>query len=197
MEVAVPARADEPRASLIGLRRPPGFLMIAATAVVVALWIEASSRYSMMSETFSLVGVGLIGLIWLIRFVAAAVTTRGRMSTGSWARWLFVPALIVGAGVLTEFDVPFQARLALSRPAMDQAAVEIMAGGTTDRDWIGLWPVYLVEPIDGGVTFLIKGSGFIDQMGLAYSVSGTPADPYGDTEYTDLGGGWWQWWFEF
>jgi hypothetical protein len=197
VEVAVPAPADEPRASLVGLRRPPGILMIAATAVVVVLWIEASSRYSLMGMTFSLPVVGLIGLIWLIRFVAAGVKTRGRLSTRSWARWLLVPAVLVGAGVLTGFDVPFQARLALSRPAMDQAAVEIMAGGTTDRDWIGLWPVQLVEPIDGGVMFLIEGSGFMDRVGLAYSVSGTPADPYDDVEYTDLGGGWWQWWSEF
>ena len=124
--------------------------------------------------------------------MAAGVKTRGRMSTRSWARWLLVPALLIGAEVITEFDVPVQVRLALSRPAMDQAAVEIMAGGTTDRDWIGLWPVYLVEPIDGGGMFVIEGSGFIDQLGLAYSASGTPADSYGDIEYIDLGGAWWQ-----
>lgn len=197
MEVAVPAPADAPKASLVGLLGPPGILMIAATAVVVVLWIEASSRYSMIGGTLSLLVVGLIGLIWLIRFVAAGVKTRGRMSSRSWVCWLIVPALLIGAEVLTAFDVPFQARLALSRPAMDRVAVEIIAGGTTDRDWIGMWPVLLVEPIDGGVMFLIEGSGFLDKVGLAYSVSGPPADPWGDIEYTDVGGGWWQWWSEF
>lgn len=165
--------------------------MVAVTLVAIGVWFEASTRDAFVGLLVASVIVGLVGLVWLIRFVAALVKTRGRMG-GSWLRWLIVPALLLGAQVLDSIDAPFEIRMALSRPAMDQAAAEIMAGGSTDRTWIGLWPVSLVEPTADGIRFVIAASGFLDQVGMVYSPSGMPADPDGQVEYRDLGGGWWQ-----
>jgi hypothetical protein len=162
--------------------------MLAATLVAIGVWFEASTRDAFVGLLVASVLVGLVGLVWLIRFVAALVKTRGRMG-GSWFRWLIVPALLLGAQVL---DAPFEIRMALSRPAMDQAAAEIIAGGSTDRSWIGLWPVSLVEPTADGISFVIAASGFLDQVGMVYSPSGMPADSGDEVEYRDLGGGWWR-----
>lgn len=41
--------------------------------------------------------------------------------------------------------------------------------------------------------FLIAGSGFIDQVGMAYSTDGEPDGVDGTDEYTPIGGGWWEW----
>jgi hypothetical protein len=107
--------------------------------------------------------------------------------------WLAIPLAFAVAVRLTETSIPSHVRLALSRGAMDQAAAEVVAGGSTDRGWIGLYPAEHVERTANGMRFLIPGAGFIDEVGMAWSASGEPAGVEGTDEYQPLEGGWWRW----
>lgn len=134
-----------------------------------------------------------VALVWLIRFLGAAWSKRLPFPATHWVRWLVIPVAMGLVFLWTRTDGPSGVRLALSRGAMDQAAAEVMAGGSTDRAWIGLYPVEHVERIGNGMRFLISGSGFIDQVGMAYSTDGEPHGIDGTDEYRPIGGGWWTW----
>jgi hypothetical protein len=135
--------------------------------------------------------------VWLIRVLAAAWATGLRMPIRHWFRWLAIPVAFAIAGGLTRTSIPHDDRLALSRGAMDLAAAAIVAGGSIDRGWIGLYPVEHVERTANGMRFLIPGAGFIDQVGMAWSASGEPAGVDGTDEYHALGDGWWSWILKF
>lgn len=115
------------------------------------------------------------------------------MPIGHWLRWLAIPVVFFVGFRLTETSIPFDVRLSLSRGAMDQGAAEVIAGGTTDRGWIGLYPAERVERTANGMRFLFPNAGFIDRIGLAYSTDGPPAGVDGTDEYAWLVGGWWRW----
>jgi hypothetical protein len=175
------------------LWRPPGILFFAATAfaVFVGLWVSSIQSFGGLHFTmvlwFSLAG------IWVARFTGATLTARLRFSLAEWVRWLAVPVILGSVFLLTRTSVPFDVRLSLSRGAMDQAAAEIMAGGSTDRDWIGLYAVERVEQIPNGMRFVVAGGGFIDGWGFAYSTDGAPANVDGNDDYEHLDGNWWIW----
>ncbi len=172
------------RGSFSTLRRPSPVLA----------GLDADSRGSFLMAVQALLAWFLMAGIWLIRFFfGAAWTKRLRLPILHWIRWMAIPLVLGAVFLLTETSVPSDVRLSLSRQAMDQAAAEVMAGGSTDRSWIGLYPAERVERITNGMRFAIAGSGFIDQLGLAYSTDDYPAGTYGTDEYSPLGGGWWTW----
>jgi hypothetical protein len=109
-------------------------------------------------------------------------------------RWLAVPPAITLGGLVEFTRIPADVRLAVSRPAMDRAAREVMAGGDTDRSWIGLYPVRFVEGTADSMHFLIDGAGLLDGMGFAYFKDGKqPADSPPVEYYEPIGVGWWSW----
>ena len=101
----------------------------------------------------------------------------------------------VSTFALLTFEAPMMARFALSLPAMNDTAKRVMAE-PKDADEvrrIGLWPVEDVTYYKGGMRFLVRGSGFIDQCGFAYVKSGKPPE-IGDEDYYDhLHGDWYVW----
>ncbi len=135
----------------------------------------------------------LLAGVWIVRLVGAAMADRLRFGVGEWIRWLGVPLILGVVFLLTRTSVPFDVRLSMSRDAMNQAAIEIMAGGGTDREWIGLYPVERVERTPNGMRFLVAGGGFIDRWGFAYSTDGPPANVDGNDSYEHLDGAWWIW----
>jgi hypothetical protein len=101
--------------------------------------------------------------------------------------------------VLVPTGALFDARLALSRGAMDQLAVEVMAGGPTNRGWVGLYNVGDVERTANGFRFVVDDSALY-RIGFAYAAAGEPE--LTDDNYSPLwtgatlesvGGGWWFW----
>ena len=136
--------------------------------------------------------------VWLGRFVAALGVNHLRLPVRVWLRWIAVPAVLAFVFVLCRTDIPYDVRLALSRAAMDQAAAEVMAGGSSEPRWIGLYPAESVERIPDGTRFLIDGAGFINGVGFAYSANGSrPADVDGSSLYQRIDGDWWLWIAEF
>lgn len=137
----------------------------------------------------------VLSAVWLVRFALAAIRRRLRLGPGEWARWTATAAAVGLIFVVNYSDLPYQWRLTLSRSGMDQAAAEIVAGGSLDRGWIGLYPVDRVERTENGMRFLIgglMGSGFLDPIGFAWSRSGPPPT-IGEDIYAPLDGGWWYW----
>jgi hypothetical protein len=180
---------------------PPGVRLYVLVAIAVALALDANSRQSDLALFAALPIWALVAAIWLLRFLTTAWTGRLRLPLRHWLRWFAVPALLGLVFVLTRFDVPFDVRLALSRGAMDQAEAEIWAGGSTDRAWIGLYPVAKVERTLSGIRFVIDDSG-LGRIGFAYTTElhpePLPDDPaWSGATFRPLGGGWWLWWQEW
>jgi hypothetical protein len=174
------------------LWKPPGvaFYVAAIIASLYAVWVSSVGSVG----TFALPMLWLpFCFLWLVRFVGALVVTAFDVRPTEWLRWIAVPVILGLAFLLTMSDVPFRARLALSRGAMDQVAAEVMAGGSTSRSTIGLFEVEQVERIPRGMRFLVSTAGFIDRKGFAYSTDGMPADPDGHATYEHLDGNWWIW----
>lgn len=190
-------KASAPAVPVESVRRwpwgPPGVLFFMGTGLAVLAALDASSRQSFTMSLTAQAAWALVALIWLIRLVGALWSTRFRLPVMHWLRWLAIPAVFVLAVLYVGTGQPFNVRLSLSRDAMNQAAAEVMAGGSTERGWIGLYPVERVERISNGMRFLIADGGFIDRFGLAYSTGGPPEGVAGTDEYEPLGGGWWRW----
>jgi hypothetical protein len=172
---------------------PPGRWLFLATACAVLLALDANSRESYSASIMALPVCLLVAGVWLVRFLHAAWSKRLDLPGAEWLRWLAIPAIFFVALRLTETTIPYDVRLTVSRGAMDQAAAEVIAGGSTNRGWIGLYPAESVERTSNGMRFLIADSGFFDRIGLAYAVSGEPAGIDGTDEYQPLDGGWWRW----
>jgi hypothetical protein len=58
---------------------------------------------------------------------------------------------------------------------------------------IGLFDAEQIERFEGGYRFLVKGTGFLDPAGLAYSPDGPPPDLGGEDSYEAFSGPWWIW----
>jgi hypothetical protein len=89
------------------------------------------------------------------------------LQLAQWARWLLVP-LVMGLVFLAPSRARFDARVALSRRAMDEMATNVLAGGPTQRGWVGLYYVPAVERIGNGVRFVVDDSGLY-RFGFAYT----------------------------
>jgi hypothetical protein len=172
---------------------PPGIWLFLATAAAILLAVDANSLGALMESEIALAVSAFVAGVWLIRFVAAAWMRGLRLPISHWIRWLAIPIAFAVAVGLTRTSIPTDVRFAISRGAMDQAAAEIMAGGSTDRGWIGLYPAEHVERTANGIRFIVPGAGFIDQVGMAWSASGEPAGVEGTDVYSRLEGDWWTW----
>jgi hypothetical protein len=172
---------------------PPGIIVFLATGFAILAAFDANSRQSFAVQLFALGASTVVALVWLFRFLETVWRTHLRWPVSHWARWLAVPLLFVAAYLMTEAGVPFDVRLALSREAMNRAAAEVIAGDTTTRSSIGLYPVTQVERLPNGMRFLVAGSGMIDTIGFAWFRTGQPDPPDGSDRYEPLDGGWWLW----
>ena len=60
------------------------------------------------------------------------------------------------------------------------------------RNWIGLYPVEKIEAVPSGMRFIVRGTGFLDRAGFAWSPNGTPT-VIGEDHYKHLAGPWYAW----
>ncbi len=164
------------------LTRPPGILFnVTALAMFVAAVWRGSERSGVLDSILLIAAAWFFVLLaWLFRLVAGA---GARMITvRSVGRWILAPVLFVLAGVLVLSDGAMDARFALSRGALDEAADAALAGREVPAGWVGLYPVRNVLVEGGTVSFLIDGQyAFV-------------RDPPGGSDsvvwYEPMGGGW-------
>lgn len=181
---------------------PPGLVFWLFVGFAILAGLDTNSRQS-FTEFLWVAPLWLaIAGWWLLRFGWWVYAVGSRSRSRTWLAWLLVPAAMGIVFLLVRQNVPYNVRLSLSRPAMDQAAAEIIAGGSTDRAWIGLYPTDVVERVPGGMRFAVEGSGFLSRWGFAYAVDGDPAagefDPLWCCDsYEPIGGGWFRWFQEW
>ena len=168
----------------------------AATAIAIIMALDANSRGSL--GTFLIVAPIWLGIAiaWGAHFLIAAVATRFKMSPGEWARWLAIPLAMSLVFFATRTDSVREARFALSRPALDAMVTEVMAGGTTQRGWAGLYHVGKFERTGNGVLFVLDE--FLIRVGFAYAPTGMPQFSENNDSglwtwptFEPVGDGWW------
>ncbi len=188
------------------LRTPPGpFSHYGALAVAVVLIINAAWPGDTICIVFPAALAGLaLGAIWLSRALFCLATAlMGRRDWSSrpdrWQTWLALPVIVALTAGMLWARVPFHLTFLMSRPAMDRWAVSAMqapVGARLPDTWAGLYPACEVERFPGGVRFFVRGTGFIDREGWAYSPNGPPPATHEDS-YMHFAGPWylWHWWF--
>lgn len=107
----------------------------------------------------------------------------------------WVPLAVIAATAFAlECNAPMLVRYAASRPAMTAfaEAAQRDPDNVKDRRRVGLWPVDAVQSYPGGVRFIVRGTGFLDQGGFAFSEHGQPP-VMGEDAYYHLHGDWYIW----
>lgn len=185
--------AHEPARTMEFWKHPPGWPS-AITCAVCSLW--ATWAYSVpgthfFSSILALWAWAIVCVAWLVRAGVAVLLVRRRVI--SW-RWAMTPIAAVVAVLVVTTDASFEVRYRLSRPAMDDVATDVVGGQrqATTISRIGLWRVERVERIQGGMRFLVRGTGFLDPYGFAFSPTGRPP-AIGEDFYEHLDGPWYVW----
>lgn len=193
-----PTTSDPPRqTNMHWLAGPPAVAFYLATFGAIVLALDASSRSSLLLIAVTVPIWLLLAAIWLIRFGLAMWQTRAHLSTGHWARWLAVPLVLGMVFTIACTGEVREARWDLSRGPLDQMAADVMAGGSLDRGWVGLYDVATVERTANGFWFVIDDNG-LGRWGFAYSPVGEPKESDGNysplwqgASFEHLDGPWW------
>ena len=98
------------------------------------------------------------------------------MSAAHWARWLAIPVALGLVFAITRTDAVKQARFDFSRGALDQMAADVMAGGSLDRGWVGLYNVGAAERTANGFWFVIDDSGLGRRRLLRFAIAASRCD---------------------
>lgn len=104
-------------------------------------------------------------------------------------------AALLGTAAAIVFELPLLARFAASQPEMSTLVAEAKQdpGLRREQDRIGLWSAERIQGNEGGVRFIVSGTGFLDPGGSAYSANGEPPNLGGEDHYRHLVGGWYVW----
>jgi hypothetical protein len=165
--------------------RPPGrthaALALLTTAAVVygtsAPWPSLSSAPVLACFLLLTPIIWLCLLIdWGLRLYACSTaSSAARDVRPRWAPrgvWLLAPICIVAIVAAVGTSWPLRVRFAISRPALERAAAEALAGRNPAGDrWIGLYYVERIEAPGNTAFWFRTGDGFIDPVGFEYDLS--------------------------
>lgn len=181
--------------------RPPRWLFHAVlSAAAIGLLLAFSvPGFGLPIFVVSSELLGVAAVVWLVRLVVFSRSQR------TWSWWFAVaPAGGLLAFTLILANVPFNARWALSRDAL-QAVVTELPPGPTGADSLlvdvpsrlGAYRIRSASQVPGGVLFYEATGNGSDDAGFAYLPDGpTPALENGSFErpvFEHLGGGWYAW----
>ena len=136
---------------------PRVLVSLLVTVPPLLLTIEAASRDSTWSMILPFFICAGISITWFGFFLGALWTAGGRMPLRHVVRWLVIPAVLALTFLTAVSDIPFAVRFAMSRSELDRVAADVMAGGSTDRTSIGLFPVEFLERTSDGMVLQISG----------------------------------------
>jgi len=199
------ARKDRPSR----WNRAPGWRFYAITAAggFGLLWSVSYPLGHVLWFVYSTWWLVACAIVWLVRLANYVRARRTATHSGRW--WPFGVAPIGGALVLglMALGAPLSARWSTSEPAFDARADQLAAkaakidAGSRQSlirdDRVALYTVSDAwVDADGAVHFLIRGSGFIDSVGVALLPEGPPADD-GTRDYQRFDGDWYTFVAEF
>ncbi|PIB74458.1 hypothetical protein CQY22_013410 [Mycolicibacterium brumae] len=160
--------------------------------MAAAILYEASSPGVFILTALALLGcIGIVGLTWMVRVILAMRYRRWNY------RYLVVPAIGVLTFTLVVFDVPFQARWAHAKPALEGAATDALAGRLPLHEDLRAGTFDVSPEVRGGtVRFLVRNAGgFMDTRYFVYAPDGSTPQAYGEHPDRDsvqhIGGPWW------
>ncbi|MFN0009437.1 MAG: hypothetical protein ACKVXR_16185 [Planctomycetota bacterium] len=173
------------------------------------LWVTASLAFSWgaVSLVVSSDGQSLVewmlyffgGLVFGILTVATGVVLVARGTRSGLPLWRILPApfvlqllflFFVFVGV--SFGLAFRARFAVSRPALEAAALDVRSGSHAPAPGrIGLFHVAEIDRAGDSVRFIVGEAG-LDHCGLVHSPRREPP-VVGEDSYEHLQGPWWFW----
>ncbi len=141
----------------------------------------------------------LIGTVFFIRVVGfGLVRARWRIrisrEDNHW-KWTVVPLCFLLTIGLAFTDFPARAFFHLNKPYLDRfvrQAASLPSDSKLPDQWIGCYPANNIKTFAGGIEFHVKGSGFLDIYGYAYSAQGTPPGDHYDF-CQPIGDGWHLW----
>jgi hypothetical protein len=182
--------------------RPPGWPLnvMCAFWMCVVLWGNTSPGGYFGLQLFGISFGLLVGGVWLLRFVVAWILAakHHQPTFRPWRaslRWAVMPLLIAIVASSVWTHTPARLCFWISRPCMDRLARQVMsAPATAPRPaWVGLYPIQDARVVPGGMRFIVRGAGFMDRAGFAFSPSGPPPNLGGEDCYTPIRDGWYEW----
>jgi hypothetical protein len=200
------AKRLRPHAIICWLSQPLGWPTHTFVSLVGILTIYSVSVPGGYFGLELLSGLGWLGagFIWLFRIVSRGVIIKwyGSLPEAKWGQshsWIVAPLLFFFFFFIARSSLAIQLGFRISKPAMDRLVRETTGlppnSKLSDR-WVGIYFAEGIETLPGGVRFFIRGSGFIDRDGFAYSSQPLPTND-GDDKYTPLRNGWYLWHWKF
>jgi hypothetical protein len=180
---------------------PAGWPLTAAAAFNSLMIILATSVPGTYFELYmiSLPVWILIGAVWAVRLLVALVIAWRRRHPvfrcwSTWRRWAVAPVIVMITILLLVTGAPLRLSFWASRTSMDHLALRVLESPSSapTEEWIGVYHAERIQAIPGGMRFLVRGAGFIDPEGFAYSPNGPPA-VLGEDYYTHWSGNWYVW----
>lgn len=183
----------------------------ATWGVVAVLALHSLSLPGLDFVTLILVlpGLALLFGLWLIAVLAvlAPAALRGQLREVVSQRrsaWSVPPCVVAGLALAAVTDAPLHVRFALGRAEfaamverarIERALVDAEVAAWKPNEWhfVGTYPIESIETYDGGVRFLVEGTGFVDDYGFAYHEQSRPPELDGWDSYAHLVGSWWAW----
>ncbi|MEJ7833047.1 MAG: hypothetical protein WKF79_09045 [Nocardioides sp.] len=170
------------------LERPPGlfFHVLLVAPVLLGLWGASYVGGALGWGLVAFVGVGLMGLAWVVRVVTAVAMTR------RWSWWFVMAPVLGGVAIgLVAVDAPLRARFAASQDAFERA---IQEGRAIEDQRLGLYEVREIAQGPGGCTLAYDDVGsFLGRAGFALCPDGVPqqdVDNFGPMDFEHLAGDW-------
>jgi hypothetical protein len=174
----------------------PGWTGWILTGLLVVWVIEADSVPSGNFGHILLAypATALLVVAWGIRLGIALVARVWKRRVIAWKRFLVQPTLAVVLFTALYTSAPMTVRFDLSRGAMDDTALAVLAGERDPRSIhrIGLYSVVRAERVQGTFRFLVEHTGFLDPGGFVYSPEGPPP-VVGEDTYEHYRGPWYLW----
>lgn len=179
------------------LRRPLGVPMavLVTVSALITLWAFSLPGGPSMSFFVMLMLAWLaLGAYWVIRLIGAAFAGGLGSIRSQWIWWVAPAVLVVITASLLVTSAPLLVRFNMSQSSMERFAQEVIGSSRVPKpDRVGLFPVTRVQRFEGGMRFLVKGGGFLDPSGFAYSPDGRPPNLGGEDNYVHLEGPWYLW----
>ena len=125
--------------------RAPGRWSLAAVAFLFVLtWIDVSPPFPYRGPSIVLIVVWVgFALFWVGKLIAELFQLRFRIPIRTWPRWLHFPLMVSLMVLAIWANAPLRLGFALSRPAMDRVAREVIAGkrDPSTIHWVGIYPI--------------------------------------------------------
>jgi len=189
--------ADENETATANKARPLGLwsALSAAWLLGVTSWVFSAPGWFFTASLLLPFGWFALALVWLGWLVFLGFSIRRRLTGRDVVRLVAAPLLGVAALGIGASDAAFDLRYRISEPGMNEVAEDVTTGArrAAGIDRIGTWPVDSVERFNGGMRFLVEGTGFLDAVGFAYSPDRRPPNLTGSDSYEHYRGPWWIW----